>query len=105
MEEVNEKSTYVVTLSFKDEDGVAVTPEALAYRLDDESSGEEVIEDTVVVPTSTTYSLTIASTLNIILNDDKKFEIKVLTASFIYATSKVGTAEYKYKVLNLKYLT
>jgi len=105
MESVNEKSTYVVKLSFKDEDGVAVIPESLTYRLDDESSGEEVVENTVVVPTDTSYNVTISSTSNIVLNDDKKFEVKVLTASFTFDTSKVGTAEYKYKVLNLKYLT
>lgn len=105
MEEVNEKSTYVVKLSFKDENGVAVTPDSLTYRLDDESSGEEIIEDTVVVPGTTYYNLTISSDSNSILNDDKKFEIKVLSASFTYSTTKVGTAEHKYKVLNLKYLS
>ena len=104
MEEVNERSTYVVVLSFKDENEVAVIPDSLTYRLDDEATGEELIEDTVVIPTSSTYSVVIASTVNAILNDDRKFEIKVLTASFTYATTKVGTADHRYKLLNLKYL-
>lgn len=104
MEEVNEHSTYVVTLSFKDENGVAVVAESLTYRLDDESSGEELIEDTVVAPTATTYNVTISSTVNSILNDDKKGEVKVLTASFTFQTTKVGTAEHRYRLMNLKYL-
>lgn len=104
MEEVNEKTTYVVTLSFKDESGVSVIPDSLTYRLDDEASGEEVIEDTVVVPTGATYNVVISSTSNIILNDDKRNEVRVLTASFVYQTTKIGTAEFKYKLLNLKYL-
>ena len=104
MEDVNEKSTYVVTLSFKDENGVAVTPDSSTYRLDDEASGEEIIEDTVVIPTGTTYNAVISSTSNTILNDDKKYEVKVLSASFTYQTTKVGTAEHRYKLLNLKYL-
>jgi hypothetical protein len=104
MEEVNEKTTSFVMLTFKNEDGVAVTPDSLTYRLDDEASGEELIEDTVVVPSSTSYTVTIPSATNTILNDDKKFEIKIFTASFTFSTTKVGTAEYKYKLLNLKYL-
>jgi|WetSurMetagenome_2_1015567.scaffolds.fasta_scaffold323314_3 hypothetical protein len=106
MEDVNEKSTYAVKLSFKDENGVAVIPDSLTYRLDDEASGAEIIEDTVVTPVSSTYyNVVISSASNSILNDDKKFEIKVLSAKFVYATDKVGTADYKYKVLNLKYLS
>jgi hypothetical protein len=105
MDEVNEKSTYVVKLTFKDENGVLVTPDSCTYRLDDEASGEELVEDTVVVPGATYYNLTISSDSNSILNDDRKFEIKVLSVSFTFSTTKVGTAEYKYKVLNLKYLT
>lgn len=105
MDEVNEKSTYVVVLSFKDENGVAVTPSSLTYRLDDEASGEEVIEDTVVTPVTTSYSVVIPSTSNLILNDDKKFEIKILTASFTYDTDKVGTDEHRYRLKNLSMMT
>jgi hypothetical protein len=104
MEEVNEKSTYVVKCSFKDENGLEVIPDSLVYRLDDEATGEELVEDTTAVPTDVFYNVTIPSSANAILNDDRKFEIKVLTAQFTFQTTKVGTAEYRYKLLNLKYL-
>jgi len=42
MEIVNERSTSIVTLTFRDETGAQVTPSAGTYRIDDAASGTEI---------------------------------------------------------------
>jgi hypothetical protein len=61
-EEAIERSTYVVTLSFSDEEGVPVAPSSLTWTLTD-ASGAVVNERAAV-------SITPAVTVNVILTDE-----------------------------------
>lgn len=101
--EINERTTLILTVSFFDEDEVAVTPDSATYRIDSlqGNRGTAVLAATAISPLSTTATLEITSNQNQIIRQRNPFEIKVVTVEFTYDTDKHGTAEYRYKVLNL----
>lgn len=103
LDEVNERTTLVLTVSFFDEDEVAVTPDTATYRLDSlqGTRGTAVLAATSISPLSTTADLEITSDQNQIIRQRNTYEIKVVTVEFTYDSGKRGTAEYRYKVLNL----
>ncbi len=105
MERVNEGSYHTITVSFTDEDGSAVTPASGIYRVDDLSSGTEIVEDTPFVPESSSYDIAIPGSSNLILNAVHDVETRTLTVNFVYGGGKAGTAEYRYWVQKLDYLT
>jgi len=98
---VNEKSTSVVTLSFTDEDGNAVTPTAGSYRIDDVATGTQIKGDTPFTPVGSTHDLVIGDTENAILNAANERELRCVTVSVTYGSGKKCTAEYRYYVINL----
>lgn len=98
---VNEKTTSIVTLSFTDEAGNAVTPTSGSYRIDDVSSGTQVKGDTAFTPGSSTHELTILDTENAILAAANARELRCVTVSITYGSGKKCTAEYRYYVVNL----
>lgn len=101
--EINERTSLTLTVSFFDEDGVAVTPDSATYRIDSlqGTRGTVVLAATAISPLSTTADLEITSDQNQIIRQRNAFEIKVVTVEFNYGVGKHGTAEYRYKVLNL----
>lgn len=103
LDSVNERTTLVLTVSFFDEDEVAVTPDLATYRIDSlqGNRGTAVLAATAISPLSTTADLEITSNQNQIIRQRNAYEIKVVTVEFDYDTDKHGTAEYRYKVLNL----
>ena len=96
----NEKSTVMVTVAFKDEDGVAVTPSAATYRLDAVTEGHTILAATAIGSLSTSVSLHITSAQNAALSA-APFSERCLTVEYDYGTTKHGTAEYRYKIKNL----
>lgn len=98
---VNEKTTSIVTLSFTDEAGNAVTPTSGTYRIDDIASGTQIKGDTSFTPGSSRHELTISDTENAILDADNERELRCVTVSVTYGAGKKCTAEYRYYVLNL----
>lgn len=103
LDTINERTTLVLTVSFFDENEVAVTPDSATYRIDSMQGnrGTAVLAATAISPLSTTADLEITSNQNQIIRQRNPFEIKVVTVEFTYDTDKHGTAEYRYKVLNL----
>lgn len=101
--EINERTTLVLTTSFFDEDGVAVTPDSATYRIDSlqGTRGTPVLPATAISPLGTTADLEITPEQNQIIRQRNPYEIKVVTVEFVYDTDKRGTSEYRYKVLNL----
>lgn len=107
MDVVNEKTTWIVTLSFTDEDGNAVTPDSGTYRLDalkTDGTLEQVTGDTAFTPTSNTHEIVITSAENQMKDATRRFEPRILTVTFTYG-SRTGTAEYRYLLKNLSALT
>lgn len=101
--EITERTTLVLTVSFFDEDGVAVTPDSATYRIDSlqGTRGTAVLAATAITPLSTTADIEITSDQNQIIRQRNPYEIKVVTIEFEYGSGKRGTAEYRYRVLNL----
>lgn len=101
--EINERTSLILTVSFFDEDEVAVTPDSATYRIDSlqGTRGTAVLAATTISPLSTTADLEITSDQNQIIRQRNAYEIKVVTVEFDYGSGKHGTAEYRYKVLNL----
>lgn len=102
MEFVNEGSTSVLSISFYDENGSAIIPYSVDYRIDDES-GEEIKKNTSVTP-GETVEITISSTENRILNKSKPIEKRIVSVKYTWSGgSKVGYDHYEYIVRNLDF--
>jgi hypothetical protein len=98
----NERSTVVLTVAFTDDDGAAVTPDSATYRIDDRASRTAILAATVIGSLSTSVDLTITSEQNAIVKPRKAFEVRTVTIEFDYdGSTKHGTAQYEYKLVNL----
>jgi len=98
MEEVNEKSTVILTLAFTDEDGNAFIPDSLTYILYDKISGTERASGTLVPAASVDLELTPAH--NAILDQNNRYEIAEVQVTYVSGT-KTGRSTYAYKIINL----
>jgi hypothetical protein len=101
LDEFNERATTFITVTFSDEDGTLVTPDAATYRIDDEASRTNIQAATSIGSLSTSVDLEITSEQNAILRPRKPFEIRTVTVEFDYGAGKHGTGQYRYKLLNL----
>ena len=101
MEIVNEKSTSIVTLTFRDESGALVTPSAGTCQIHDAASGMEIRVETPFTPAGSTHDITITDTENRILDATRNMEERIVTVSFTYGAGKNGNGEYRYGVKNL----
>jgi len=104
MDQINELSAMVLDIAFTDEAGDPTTPSAAVYRIDD-SSGEEILDDTPITGLAPTVSITIPGDLNRILDQSRYAETRMVTLRWTYGTpAKQGTAEYKYRIRNLAFI-
>ena len=101
MEIVNERSTSIVSLTFRDENGSLVTPSGGSCQIHDAASGTEIRAETPFTPVGSTHDITITDTENRILDATRNVEERIVTVSFTYGTSKKGSGEYRYCVKNL----
>jgi len=99
--EVNEQSSITITVSFTDEDGAPVTPDAATYRIDDKESRTEILDTTSFPSLSSSVDLEITSAQNAIIRERNQSEIRRVTVEYDYGSGKHGTAEYRYRVINL----
>jgi len=98
---VNENSSATLTLTFRNEKGVAVTPTTIKYRIDDLSSGANITPVTSVTPSSSVYDVSIFSNENRIIAPARPYEQRRVTVQWYSGTTLVGTADYVYRVINL----
>lgn len=102
MEIINENTTLILRLSFKDENSIGVIPATAQYRIDDVESGTQILAWTSFTPSADTHDLTITAAQNAIISSDQEREKKRVTVEITYgATSKKATEEYVYAVKNL----
>lgn len=100
----NERSSFPVTVSFLDEDGVAVVPTAATYRIDDEVNRRNIQPATAFPSLASSVDVWITSDQNFIIRSRNAFEIRTLTVEFDYNSANGpahGTAQYRYKLVNL----
>lgn len=104
LDECNERSTFKVTLSFFDENSDPVTPTAATVRIDNEATRTNIRPATSVGSLSTTVDITVTSDENYIVRSRNPYEIRTVTVEFDYTADSGpahGTAQYKYKLINL----
>ena len=101
LDQCNERSTFVVTVAFTDDSGDPVAPSAATYRIDDEKSRTNIVSPTAISPLDDSVDIVITSDQNFIIRSRREFEIRTVTVEFDYGSGKHGTAQYKYKLLNL----
>ena len=101
---VNENSTAYLTLTFKDKNGNLATPQTIIYNIHCLTNGQEIKGDTNVTPASS-VEITITPNENRIIDPNNKYERRLVTVTATYNANDEVTAEYEYKVLNLRYIS
>lgn len=97
MDVVNERTRYVLPLTFRDEDGTPVTPVGVTVRIDDVASGTAIRAATAINPVSSTHDLEITAEENRIINAANRIELRRVTVHI----QGEATGEYLYHVKNL----
>lgn len=102
MELINDGTDLTIDLTFTDEDEAAVTPSAARYRVDDISSGDNIVEWTSITPVNETYALNITATQNALINSALPIEKKLVTVEITYGIySKKKKSTYIYGIKNI----
>jgi hypothetical protein len=99
-----ERATWPVTVSFFDENDDPVTPTAATYRVDDKLNRTSIVPLTALSGLSTTKVIVITSDQNYVIKSRSGYEVRTLTVEFDYESDNGpahGTAEYRYKLVNL----
>lgn len=97
---VNERTTLVLTLSFKDEDGVAVVPATATYRIDDVLTETAILAATPLTGLASSIEVEITSAQNALISG-VALEERIVTVEFTYGAGRRGTSEYRYNVRGL----
>jgi hypothetical protein len=78
-----EKSTYVITVAFKDENGTAITPKTLTWTLSDKKGRIINSRDTVTVVTPASSENIVLSNNDLALaNNDNRVRVLTVEATF-----------------------
>jgi hypothetical protein len=104
LDEINERSSSFITVSFLDEDGTPVVPDAATYRIDVPIARTVILSATAFPSLSTAVDLEIESSENRMVNQRQPSEVHEVTVEFDYTAvsgTKHGTARYRYRVINL----
>lgn len=101
MEQVNERSTAYLAVTFKDKAGAAQQPTTASYRIDDVATGAQIRGDTALTP-GTSVEITLTPADNAILSPRLAVEEHVVTVTGTYGENDAVRAQYVYAVLNLQ---
>ena len=99
----NERTTVLITATFKDEAGTLTTPTSATARIDDDRTGTVLRAATAITPLSTSVTIEVTPDENRILDDQSSWEDRTLTVDFVYGeTSRRGTNDYHWRCMNLR---
>lgn len=98
---VNENSTSRFTMNPLDEDGNAFVPTNARWRLDDVTSGNEVVSWTVIGTPAKTMTVQIDAADNGIIDENVAEEEKVFTFETDYGTTSAHVEDLVYTVRNM----
>lgn len=104
MEQVNEKSTCYLTVSFKDKSGAAAVPSTATYRVDDLGSGAQIVGDTSLTVASS-IEITLGQSINTMIGAGLASETRRVTVKAVYGAGDTVNAQYDYSVVNLSGVT
>jgi hypothetical protein len=105
---VDENSTWVLTITFRDRNGNLATPASATYRIDEAtlegSLAAEVRDDTALAPIASEFALSLTPADNAIVGTgDPAFQERVVTVTATYGADDVKVDEYRYRVRNLRF--
>jgi len=96
-----EKTSFGIECSFKDQDGVLVTPENLTYTITNDAD-DTLIRTNNVVPTSPVYVIPVSVADNTIVDIKSGSERRKVVIEFTYnAGQKGGVEVYYYTIENV----
>ena len=98
---VNEGTTATLNLNFFDELGRSAVPDSARYQVSDLDSKSVILPWTAISVSTNSASVVIAEQYNILLDEGKDKETRVITVVIQYSGGKQSTAEYTYNVINL----
>lgn len=101
LEQVNERSTAYLTVTFRDKAGAAQAPASATYRIDDVGSGQPVRGDTAITAPGSTVEIVLTDEDNAIRNAAASYERRRVTVTAEYGAGEAVRAEYAYRVINL----
>jgi hypothetical protein len=101
MDEINERCTYILTVSFYDEDDLPVVPNSATYRIDDVTTGTLIVATKAFPSLAASVDVEITKGQNSMIAENHAFETRRVTVVFSYGAARQGTDEYLYKVRNL----
>jgi len=97
----NELSAVTVTVNPEDAAGVATTPTTVSYRIDDCRTTKQLVDWTVLTP-STVMTISIPGSVNAIINSARQTpEIKTVTIRIDVDLSTQNYSQYTYGVQDL----
>ena len=99
---VNEKSPLCVSIAFKDEDGDALTPYSVEWRLDDLETDTEIVDWTALVSPASTMEVIILASNNLIVDETNVREARMFGVRINEGLDSEAHQEFKYHVINLK---
>lgn len=102
MQQVNEKSTAYLTVTFRNKAGVAEAPATATYRIDDVASGAQVREAEAITPAAATMEVRLTPADNALLEAGNPAELRRVTVVGQYGQDDAVTSEYVYEVINLR---
>ncbi len=111
MDIVNQGSTYLLGLTFRDEGNNLVTPSAGRYRVDrvggNAVTGNNANAWVAFTPSGNTHDIVITANENAFANNSANREDRIVTVEITYgANSYLQTNEYRYRLERIEeYLT
>jgi hypothetical protein len=104
LQQVNERSTAWLTVTFRDKTGAAQAPTSATYRIHDAGSGALVREAVLSAPGST-VEIVLTDEDNALRNPAAGYEKRRVTVEAQFGQGDAVTAEFVYQVLNLAGVT
>ena len=88
---VNEKSSFVLSCTFKDKDGTAENPAASRYRIDNPRTKFEIRDWTSLSPTAGVVEITVNSSDNTLTQTNVLMEKRILTVDADYGSTSASS--------------
>lgn len=101
MDEINEKTTGYLTVTFKDSSGSAAQPTSASYKIIDIDSGETVRDTTALTVSAGVVTITLDKDDNTLLDANNDEERRRVVVSAVYNADDELHGVYWYKVKNL----
>lgn len=105
MDTVNERTKWVTTHNFTDENDAPVVPATASYRIDDVGSLAEIHADDTIESLDSSIEIAWTASDTSILDETRPYETRRMTITWTYGSGGNGHAEYFLNVLNLKGVT